>query len=294
MIDSVALNVFLEVARRGSFAEAARHLNQPTTTLSRKVQQLETELGARLFHRTTRSMSLTEVGKRLLPKAELAAEALLDLKGEVDLHAVSPTGTLRISGSGTVLQRYACLFAAFCVKYPNVGFHFESSSRYRDLAHDGLDFAFRVGPLEDSSLIARQISSIRYVLVASPDFLNRTGHLKHPSDLINRPCIQTHVDGLLIPWRFSKDGEAFDLQSEGHVVSDDLHFSRQLAVEGAGLAYLPHGVAYSSLERGLLSCVLENWMPESRDLYLVYANRQILPFKTSVFLEFMLGHSRET
>jgi DNA-binding transcriptional LysR family regulator len=287
MNESNGLILFLEVARQGSFAEAARNLHQSTTTISRKIQQLESELGARLFHRTTRSVSLTEVGERLLPKARLVIESMRELKGEVDQYSSMPTGTLHISAPSTILQHLASLFSEFSTLYPSIRFNFESSSRYSNLTKHRFDFAFRVGQLSDSSLISLPISTFRNVLVCNKKLVDQREVIAHPSTLVNWPCIRNHIDGFLLPWRFSLDGESVDLESEGDILSDDLPVAVQLAIEGLGVANVPIALAHKYIERGELICILDNWMATERELHLVYSNRQYLPSKSKAFIDFI-------
>ena len=290
MKDIDALLVFLEVAKRGSFTEAARHLNQPTTSVSRKVQQLEAELDVKLFHRTTRALSLTDMGARLLPKAQLIIETRDEMKFTVESHAHRPTGRLYISSSSTVLEQITPVMAEFAKAYPDVTFQLESSSRYVDLTQQGVDFAFRLGPLADSSLISVALAPLRYVLVAHHDLAVQYPALKHPSELANWPCIRSHIDGLLYPWQFAYEGETFSLETENFTLSNDLRVCALMMAKGLGVAYLPMRLVKPYLDSGQVVALLEHWMPADRALHLVYLNRQYLPSKAKVFIDFVRDH----
>lgn len=287
------LSVFLEVTRRGSFAEAARSLNLPTTTVSRKIQLLESELEIRLFNRTTRSLSLTEVGERLIPKAKMALESMNELKREADFHTNNTVGTLNISAPAETFQLLSPLFAEFLSMYPGIRLEIDSSSRNQDLVALRADFAFRLGPLNDSSLIAIPLVTIRYLLLGSSTLIDSRPTLEHPSELANWPCIRNHVDGLLFPWRFVIEGELFDLDSEYTILSDNLSVSKQMALSGAGLVYLPKSVAKDNLKSDELISVNEEWMPPARELYLVYPNKTFLPSKSKKFIEFVRNNITE-
>ncbi len=287
MNNSEGLILFLEVAKQKSFADAARKLNQSTTTISRKIQQLESELNARLFHRTTRSVSLTEVGERLLPKARLVIESMRELRNEVDQYSSMPSGTLHISAPSTILIRFASFFAEFTELYPSIRFNFESSSRYSNLTKNRFDFAFRVGPLSDSSLISLPIAKFRNVLVCKKELVNQKATIEHPSELVDWPCIRVHIDGLLIPWNFVSEDESFDLESKDDILSDDLPVAIELALEGLGVANLPISVVHKYIEAGKLVSILDNWMETERELHLVYSNRQYLPSKSKAFIDFI-------
>lgn len=284
------LKVFLEVVKLGSFAEAARKLNQPTTTISRKIQQLEEELGARLIHRTTRSQSLTEAGALAVPKAEAVLASLQELTDEVSQKVHSPKGTLKIAGPATILRDFATAFAKFSTQYPDVQLQFESSSRYQNLIDDHLDFAFRVGPLSDSSVIARRIQTISNYVVASPSFLEGKTPPEQPTDLSNWRCIRTHIEGFESPWVFSNEKKTQLVQPKGQFLSDDLAFCLKLTQQGIGVAYLAENLVRSYLENKTLEAItFKGWKPTARDLFLVYQEKAYLPPKSRAFVEFFAG-----
>ena len=287
------LSVFLEVARQGSISEAARLMNQPTTTVSRKIQQLESELNTRLFHRTTRSLSLTEMGERLLPKASLIVETSEEMVNDVETHAGTPMGRLRISSSTTVLEQVAPFLAEFARKYPRVSYHLESGSRNVDLAKEGVDFAFRLGPLIDSSLVSLSLAPLRYTLVAAKELTTSRPGLSHPRELMDWPCIRSHIEGMLFPWHFARNTETYSLEIENYILSNDLRVCVQMVIGGLGVAYLPTRLVDKYLHDGLLVSLLEDWIPPARDLNLVYMNRKHLPTKSKVFVDFMRERRNE-
>ncbi|MEO1596459.1 MAG: LysR family transcriptional regulator [Pseudomonadota bacterium] len=286
------LHAFLAVAHHKSFAEAARSLNLPTTTISRKIRSLESELGAKLFDRTTRSLALTEVAEQLLPKVELIVETFVELKEEADFHTGNPTGTLHITAPATKIQRLAPVFAEFLQAHPGVRFNFDCSSRNKDIVGQGYDFAFRFGPLTSSSLVAIPLSRMKYLLVGNQDVAKRLPAASHPADLAKLPCIRNQIDGLLLPWHFIYEGEPYSLDVESPILSDDLLVSRALAIHGVGLAYLPNSLVQESIDDGELASLYEEWLPPGRQLYLVCADKKRLPSKSSAFLEFIRSRRR--
>ncbi|MEL0624320.1 LysR family transcriptional regulator [Marinomonas arenicola] len=290
---SSELIAFIEVARLGSFAEAARSLNLPTTTISRKMQLLETELGVRLFNRTTRSLSLSEVGERLLPRAKLVVDTVRELKDEATFHKANPVGTLHISAPATVFSLLAPLFSAFLGKYSSIKLEFDSSSRTKDLTAERADFALRLGPLNDSSLIAIPLSRLHYSLVAHEQLVAKQSRIEKPEDLLKWPCILNHNDGLMLPWRFTFRGESVDLSMDHCLLSDDLLVSLQMVIQGTGAAYLPTGLVQPYIDEGKLISLCEEWIPKGRELYLVYTDKQHLPSKSKEFIHFIKSKREE-
>ncbi len=288
MRDLESLRVFVEVVRQGSFAEAARTLNLPTTTVSRRIKQLEEELDSLLMHRTTRSQSLTEAGEAVLPKAEAVLASLQELSDEVSQKTHSPKGTISISGPPTILRDFSTAFARFSAQYPDISLRFESSSRYQNLIDDRLDFAFRVGPLTDSTIFARRVATLSNSVIASPEFLNGRNLPLHPSDLTNWRCIRSHIHGFEAPWLFAnKSGETLQVQPIGHLMSDDLALCLNMAIEGAGLTYLSDNLTNTHIqEKSLVRVTFQDWHPVTRDLFLVYQEKSYLPPKSRAFIEF--------
>lgn len=184
-----ALPIFATVVECKSFAEAARKLNLPTTTVSRKVQSLEQEIGGKLLNRSTRSLSLTELGEQVLPKARLIADTVYELSNEAQTMMSSPMGKLTISAPRALSQDLlAPLLAEFLDRYPNIKLDLRASNRFQNLAEDNIDFAFRLGPLVDSSLIAMKLSKVTYVLAAQKVAVKE--ELEHPSQLLDLPVFE--------------------------------------------------------------------------------------------------------
>lgn len=281
------LLTFLTVANLKSFSKAARALNMPTTTISRKINALEEELGAKLFERTTRSLSITEVGRSILPKAELVSKTILELKEDVESHSGVPSGSLKITIPATKIQQLAPLFAEFLSLYPDVRITFDCSSRNKDVIAQGYDFAFRYGPLSNSSLIAIPLSRMKYVAVANKTLIAKKPKLNHPSDLAYWPCIRNHIDGLELLWNFVYDGNPYALDTKAKILSDDILASRQLALNGVGVAYLPNTVVQEQIDQGQLIDLCPTWMPIGRDLYLMHADKKLLPPKSTAFIRFI-------
>lgn len=293
MKNSEHLVVFLEVARWRSFAEAARRLDMPTTSLSRKIQQLEQQLSVKLFNRNTKSVSLTEVGERLVPKAELVLESLEELHNETLTSSTVPRGSIRLTAPRAVLGYIAPIVASFARTYPEVKLVVNSSNRYENLVEERYDFALRVGPLKDSSQAAIKLSPLCYVLVLQATLLVSIDTLTHPKQLEQLAAISNVIEGYHVPWRFEKQGERVEVELKQRVECDDLFLAAQMAMEGLGVAYLPYALVKEEVEKGLLVQLLPEWIPQNRELYLVYSHRENMPLKARLFIEHMKQHKGE-
>ncbi|MBY6195738.1 LysR family transcriptional regulator [Vibrio hangzhouensis] len=283
-----ALPLFAKVVELNSFTKAARLLNVPTTTVSRKIQQLEHDLGGKLLNRSTRSLSLTELGTQVLPKAQLIADTVSELYSDAEEMANQPIGTLTISAPKALSQDLlAPMLAEFRARYPTIRINLASSNRFQDLTKLSIDFAFRLGPLHDSNLVALTLSPVKYVLAASKAFCEKYGEPSHPLDLYQLPCIRNHVEGYFLPWRFAYQGEDVEITSQSDMISDDLTVTKALALSHAGICYLPYSLLRDELNTGDAIPILEPWVPQDRTMLLVYPDKRHLPLKSQLFIEFI-------
>lgn len=277
-----------KVVELGSFAKAARELNVPTTTVSRKIQQLESDLGGKLLNRSTRSLSLTELGVQVLPKAQLISDTVAELYSEAEEFALQPKGTLTITAPRAFGQDIlAPMLAEFQRRYPTITVNLSSSNRFQDLTKQNIDFAFRLGPLHDSSMIALKLASVRYVLAASNEYLEGRAKIHHPNDLYQHAQIRNHVDGYFLPWRFEHQQESLEISDSHSFVSDDFNTSQQLVLNSAGIGYLPASLFRRTDEKHQVSFLLEEWIPQHRTMLLIYQDRKHLPLKSQLFIDFI-------
>jgi len=283
-----SLPLLAKVVELGSFAKAARELSVPTTTVSRKIQQLESDLGGKLLNRSTRSLSLTELGQQVLPKAQLIADTVAELYSEAEELSHQPKGTLTITAPRAFGQDIlAPMLAEFQRRYPTIAINLASSNRFQDLTKQNIDFAFRLGPLHDSSMIALKLASVRYVLAASHDYLATSAEINQPRDLHQHILIRNHVDGYFLPWRFELQQESVEIGDTHGFVSDDFNTSQQLILNGAGIGYLPASLFRHAESKHKVSFLLEEWIPQQRTMLLVYQDRKHLPLKSQLFIDFI-------
>jgi len=289
-MDLNALALFAEVARYCSFSGAARANNIPTTTVSRKIQQLESDLEVVLLHRTTRRVTVTEAGENILQ----LSQGLLDSNARIEQwrsdQSESPSGTIRITAPASFARGLLSEWILeFQKSYHQIRIELIAGNRYLDLIEHNIDFAFRQGPLPDSTLIAKRLLAVPYGMVASPLLENLMPLAKHPDDLQAWPAIAVSVDGWRIPWRFKKGEENHQWQPTGRLVVEDLDTVRNAVIEGLGISQLPLIMIEQDLKEGRLIPLLADWWPDASSLYMVYPEKRNLPVKNRVFLDFVEG-----
>lgn len=281
---------FITVATEGSFAKAADRLGVGRSAVSRSVQKLEAQLGARLFSRTTRSTSLTSEGELFFDNCRPGVERILHALEEMrDLREGPPRGLLRIRAShGFGRKVLAPLMIDFRRLYPEVAIELMLDDRSDDLALDRVDLAFRDGRLDDSQIIAKQIIPMQLLVCASPDYANAHGLPSALEDLQAHACINRRLsNGRLQPWEFRQTGRAQTLQPQGDIVINDDDLALRAVMDGQGLAQLPAYQACDALRAGTLVACLQAFAPTDRGHYLCYLSRRQQPKWIRVFIDFI-------
>ncbi len=208
MPDLNALLIFSAVAEARSFSEASRRLGKPVSTVSRRVAELEDQLGVRLLERSTRSLRLTDVGAEVLDYAQQTVEVSDAVESLVSNRLTEVTGALRLSCPPSVADSLiAPLISAFQASYPAVRVHVMVTDRYIDHISEGIDLALRVGPLQDSSLMARKVLRYRHRLVASPGYLAQHKEPRRPQDLSKHRLLAFSFWSDRSKWVFVKNAE---------------------------------------------------------------------------------------
>ncbi len=278
MADLNALAVFAKVVEAGSFSEAARRLKMPNSTVSRRVAELEDQLGVRLIERSTRNLRLTELGAEVLEHAIRSAE-LSEAVECIANRLADVSGTLRLSAMPSVSDTLLTpLVAAFQASYPEVRIQILVTERMVDLIAEGIDLAFRLGPLKDSGLVARRILTYRHRLVASPSYLKGRAAPQKPQDLLNHRLLTFSYWKPENSWSFlHKNGRDREtLTFEPHLAMNDFAGLAPALVAAAGIGDLPPVVQPSLIEDGRLIEVMPDWRFRTCDLSLVHvANRHL-------------------
>lgn len=282
---------FAEVAERGGFAAASRQLGIPKSKLSRRVAELESRLGVRLLHRTTRKLSLTDVGEHYLrhclamrDAAEAATEAVEQVQTE-------PRGTVRVACPVTLAQTtLGPILPAFLARYPQVRIDMRVSNRVVDLVEEGFDVALRVRvSLEESrSLVVKHLGLTQTVLAASPALLQRQGRPQQPEDLARMDTVaMSGVDGRSTLVLQGPQAQTFTLAHSPRLLADDLLTLKFAVVQGTGMGFLPDYMCREELLDGRLVKVLPDWAPQPGIFHAVYPSRRGMVPAVRRFLDFL-------
>jgi DNA-binding transcriptional LysR family regulator len=284
-----ALEAFVRVAEAHSFSEAARRLRVAKSVVSRQVSALEAELGARLLHRTTRSLNLTEAGRAYYERASRILDDLADADRAVTQLQASPRGRLRISAPMSFgLLHLAPALADFLLRYPEVEVDMAMNDRVVDLVNEGFDVAVRVGVMTDSSLIARRIAPARRVICASPGYLGVRGEPRTPDDLKGHECLFYSNLPAAREWRFTgPEGAAWPVAVNGRFSANNGDAMRAAALRGLGLANLPTFIVGADLQAGALITVLGAFITQDLTINAVYPHARHLSPTVRAFVDFL-------
>jgi DNA-binding transcriptional LysR family regulator len=284
-----ALEAFVRVAECGSFSKAADRLHSSKSVVSRQVSALETELGARLLHRTTRALTLTEAGRSYFERAARILADLAEASASVGQLQAAPRGRLRVSAPMSFgYLHLAPALPDFLDRYPDVELELVMNDRSVDLVDEGFDMAVRIGTLEDSSLVARKLAPMRRTVFASPAYLQARGTPASPDDLRAHECLCYSNLGLSQEWRFVRpDGRPWPVEVHGRLHANNGDALRAAALRGFGLAVLPSFFVGRDLQSGALVSVLEEFMPQDSALYAVYPHARHLSPKVRAFVDFL-------
>ena len=289
MPDLNALVVFAKVAEAGSFSEAARRLGMPISTVSRKIADLEEALGVRLLERSTRSLRLTDIGAEVLVQAQRGVEVGEAVDGIISNRSSEVSGFLRLSAPPSILDDFlAPIVGAFQVSYPGVRVHILAADRHVDHISEGVDLVFRVGPLKDSSLIARPVLRYRHQLVASPGYLNGREQPTHPQELLGHRLLAYAFWGKENKWTFRNGGSQESISFQPHLAMNDYVGLVGSLLSGGGIGDLPPIVSPSLLKEGRLVEVMTGWRFRAVNLSMVHLDNRHLSRPVRVFKEFAI------
>lgn len=281
--------VFTRVAQAGSFSKAAKLLRMPISTVSRRVAELEAELGVPLLIRTTRSLKITEVGRTYLEHGQtIAAELEKAETLATNLQSI-PQGTLRITATTDFGNQFlGPIINDFLRIHSSVKFEIELTERVVDLVEEGFDLAIRMGELGSSSLVARKVGSLHLQLYASPKYLDTHGEPKDCAELSKHECILFTGEDDFDQWSLEGTKGEKTIHVSGKIASNNMVLIRDFAISGNGIALMPHFLCRSDVEDGRLKVVLHDWVNTSGPIHVVYPGQRFMLPKVRVFVDHLV------
>ncbi|MDT3735740.1 MAG: LysR family transcriptional regulator [Denitratisoma sp.] len=289
MRDLNLMAVFAHVAETGSFSAAARRLGMSRSAVSKAVAKLEKELGARLLNRSTRHLSMTEVGAAYVEHCSRILDEAVRAEQVVDhLHA-QPRGVLKVAASvafGTL--HVAPALADFLGRYPELDIDMTITDRAIDMAEEGCDVVVRVARDLPPNLVARRLAPVRRKLCATPAYFGKHGVPRIPQDLARHNCLDYTHSGEQGLWRFTGPEGDIAVPVSGRLRINDDEALSQAVLGGLGLALLPTFIIGKDLQAGRLRAALSEYIPVERHVYALYLPTRHLPAKVRAFIDFLL------
>ncbi|WP_315836861.1 LysR family transcriptional regulator [Bradyrhizobium prioriisuperbiae] len=285
MLDLNDIAVFARVVEAGSFTAAARQLGMPKTTVSRRIAELEREIGVRLLQRTTRSLSMTDAGRLYYEQSSRALRTIEDVHRQLADAKAEPSGTLRMSAPVGFGDSFLTGMAFdFLATYPKTRVELVLTDDKLNLVESGIDLAFRTGILADSTLIARKLGSTHRILCASPDYLARHGTPEGPADLVRHQCVIAGASIASAHWVLDGPRGQETVTVTGRFAVNEMQAVRAAAIAGCGIAPLPRGPAEVAIREGWLRRVLGDYTTPSGGLYVVYPSSRHLSPTVKAFI----------
>lgn len=290
MSDLDSLRLFVEVVDSGGFNRAARRLGLSKSVISRRIAQMESALGVRLLSRTTRGISLTDAGaeyklraERILSDYDEAREAVAQRGGEV-------VGLLRLSAPLAFGVRHvAPVLAKLAARHPRLELDVSYSDRIADILGERFDAAIRIGPMQDSALVARRIAPVRAVVVASPDYLKRHSRPASPEDLTAHDCL-IYTGSRQPDWQFHCGKRLVSVRPVGRLRADSGEAIVQWALAGLGLAMVPTFLVADHIASGALEPLLLDYPAPEASIYVLRPPGSYVPAKVRALTDILVEH----
>ncbi|MDW6093657.1 LysR family transcriptional regulator [Vibrio rhizosphaerae] len=287
------LRCFCAVARAGSFKDAAQFLGMPLSTLSRRIRQLEADLQLRLLNRDAHRVVLTSIGEQYFQRSAMLFDELNHIDEELHRDKYQPQGKIRISApinAGSYFLRD--IFYDFLLQYPDIQLDLNFSNSLIDIEGEGMDVVFRVGNLVTDNWIARPLKHIHFILCSHSDY--DISGITTPEKLCGHPTI---ICRPMIPWQLvhKKNRETFDYQPNRRIrlEVDEILTLVHAIKAGLGIGYVPDYFALPMIAQGEINHVLPEWHSKARTLFMLYRDRDNLPMRVRLFVEFILKHFNE-
>ena len=289
----IGIRAFVQVVDSGGFAVAAKRLRLSPASVTHHVKSLEDLLGVRLLNRTTRKVSVTEIGTRLYERYCHILAELEEAESFASTVQLAPRGTLRVNTSITLARVVARLIPEYVEVYKDVSFELITTDRIADMVEQGFDLALWAGPLPDSSLIRRRIGLGKMVLCASPEYVSRHGTPALPADLAHHNCL-TYVNSLLDHhWRFTDGEREHGVDVSGNLRSNSIEALRAAALAGQGIGLLPAVSVVDDVTCGRLVRLLTSVETSEAVVHALYPASPHLSVNVRTFIDFLAKRWRE-
>jgi DNA-binding transcriptional LysR family regulator len=288
-----ALGAFARVVETGSFSAVARETHASQSAVTRQIAQLEQHFGVRLFHRTTRRLSLTDDGQALLPHARHLLENADEMETALGRQSGEPRGLVRLGTSVAGGLFLATRLPALLARHPGLSVELVMRDQPSDLIEERLDLAFRSGEIADASLVARRAGQLGRAVVAAPIYLERNGAPATPEDLTEHACLIHDATPDPHVWRFTGPDGPMSVRVSGAFLANDSEAVRRAARAGHGVALLPEIQLIDDLRAGRLFRLLEDYPSQQVPVHIVYPSRRHLAPRTRVVLDFLIEQMRE-
>lgn len=288
-----ALRAFVRVTETGSFSAVARETHVSQSAVTRLVAQLEQHFEVRLFHRTTRRLSLTDDGQVLMAHARHMLESADEMETVLGRQSGAPRGLVRLGTSVAGGLFLATRLPVLLARYPGLSVELVMRDQQSDMVEERLDLAFRSGEIADASLVARRAGNLGRAVVAAPVYLERHGAPSTPADLAAHTCLIHDATTDPELWRFIGPDGAVSVRVTGAFIANDSEAVRRAARAGHGIALLPEIQVIDDLRSGRLFRLMEDYESQRVPVHIVYPSRRNLAPRTRVVMDFLLQQTRE-
>lgn len=289
------MKTFVAVAKKKSFTAGAKVLGMSTKLASKYVAQLEAKLGAQLFHRTTRSVTLTETGRAYFTRCISILDQIDELEGVIQERQLELSGPIRLTASTAFGSHHLVeALSPFQREHPNVSIDLHLSDQVIPIVEDGFDLAIRFGGLNDSALIARKLMDMRIIVCASPEYLANHGEPQHPSELADHNCLLQRTSGNPATWRFLIDGESVAIAVNGAFKTNSPRAIARMAADGLGIGICPMYVAQFFLRQDQLRILFADKEVPGYSLYAVYPPSRHLTARVRKLIDHLSAYFQQS
>jgi DNA-binding transcriptional LysR family regulator len=282
------MSIAVSIADAGSLSAASRKLRMPVPTVSRKLSELEARLKTQLFNRSSRRLSLTDAGRAYVEACKRILEQVDDAEREASGEYRAPTGDMVVTSPWGIGHLHLLpLSCEFQKAYPDIGLRLLLTDRVLNPVETSVDVSIRIGPLSDSSLIAKRIGSVRVIACASPAYLAARGRPLTPADLVRHDCITIDETGVPRSWAFMEGGQEIAAPIPSRLTVNTSEAAVEAAVAGSGIARVMSYKMEAARRSGALVLLLEDFEKEPLPVHILYTERKPMPLKLRVFLDWL-------